>query len=135
MNVEIGTEIPPFVVDSVDAERMKTVAALLEDPNPIHWDVSTVRALGMGDAAVNQGPSNLAYIVHMLAAWAGDASRVRRLQARFLGNVFAGERVVARGTVSAVRDEDGARLADLDVWLERGEDDHVLAGSATVLLS
>ena len=133
MQVDAGSEVPPLVVDSVDAEKMKTVAALLQDSNPIHFDADVVRALGLGDRVVNQGPSNLGYIVTMLARWAGDPGRVRRLRVRFLGNVFAGERVVARGTVTDVREKDGVRLADLDVWLER-DDERVLDGSATVVL-
>lgn len=134
MDVEVGTEIPPYVVESVDNEKMKTVGALLNDSNPIHWDVSTVQSLGMGDRPVNQGPNNLYYVVNMLSAWAGDPGRVRKLRVRFLGNVFGGERVVARGTVKAIRDEGGERLADLDVRLERTEDDRVLDGEATVAL-
>ena len=39
MTVEPGTEVPPFVVESVPVEAMKTVAALLHDPNPIHFDL------------------------------------------------------------------------------------------------
>jgi acyl dehydratase len=134
MQVEVGSEVTPFVVDAVDTEKMKTVAALLQDSNPIHWDVDAVRALGMGDRAVNQGPNNLGYVVNMLTRWAGDPARVRKLRVRFLGNVFAGEQLVARGRVTALRDERGERLADLDVWLERAEDDRVLDGSATVAL-
>jgi acyl dehydratase len=134
VDVEVGTEIPPYVVESVDNEKMKTVGALLNDSNPIHWDVSTVQSLGMGDRPVNQGPNNLYYVVNMLSAWAGDPGRVRKLRVRFLGNVFGGERVVARGTVKAIRDEGGERLADLDVRLERTEDDRVLDGEATVAL-
>lgn len=134
MDVQVGSEVPPFVVETVDAERMKTVAALLQDPNPIHWDASAVRALGMGDSPINQGPSNLAYVVHMLAAWADGPDRVRRLHVRFLGNVFAGDRVVARAVVTDLREEDGERVADLDVWLERSAGERVLAGTATVAL-
>jgi acyl dehydratase len=134
VDVEVGTEIPPYVVESVDNEKMKTVGALLNDSNPIHWDVSTVQSLGMGDRPVNQGPNNLYYVVNMLSAWAGDPGRVRKLRVRFLGNVFGGERVVARGTVKAIREEGGERLADLDVRLERTEDDRVLDGEATVAL-
>jgi hypothetical protein len=36
--------------------------------------------------------------------------------------------------VTGVREEGGTRLADLDVWLERSEDDRVLDGSAVVAL-
>jgi len=131
---EVGTEVPPLVIESVPAEAMKTVAALLNDSNPIHFDAESVRALGMGDRVVNQGPNNMAYVVNMLAAWAGGPGRVRGLRVRFLGNVFAGDPLTARGVVTAVREEDGERLADLDVWLERGEDGRVLEGTAVVAL-
>jgi acyl dehydratase len=135
MDVAVGTEVPPLVVDPVPVEQMKTVAALLNDSNPIHWDVESVKTLGMGDRPVNQGPNNLAYVINMLVAWAGgDNGAVRRIQCRFLGNVFGGETVTARGTVTGVREENGERLADLDVWLERSAEDRVLAGTATVAI-
>jgi acyl dehydratase len=135
MTIEPGTEVPPFVVESVPVEAMKTVAALLHDPNPIHFDLEAVGALGMGDRQVNQGPTNMAYVVNALTAWTGDPGSVRRLQVRFLGNVFAGDRVSAGGVVTGIHEDGGRRLADLDVWLERSPDDRVLAGTATVALA
>lgn len=134
VDARVGTEIPPLVIAEVPVEPMKTVAALLHDSNPIHWDVEAVKALGMGDRVVNQGPNNMAYIVTMLADWAGGPDRVRGLRVRFLGNVLAGDRLTARGVVTAVREEGGERLADLDVRLERAEDDRVLDGTAVVAL-
>jgi acyl dehydratase len=129
-----GDELEPLVVESVSTEAMKTVAALLHDPNPIHFDVEAVRTLGMGDRPVNQGPNNMGYLVAMLSRAAGGREGIRRLQVRFLGNVFAGDRVVARGRVESVEARDGEQLAEVEVWLERGEDDRVLAGTATISL-
>jgi len=133
VDTRVGTEIPPLAIE-VSAEPMKTVAALLQDSNPIHFDADAVQALGMGTRVVNQGPNNMAYVVNMLSAWAGGPGRVRGLRVRFLGNVFAGDRITARGTVTGVREEGGERLADLDVRLERAEDDRVLDGTAVVAL-
>ena len=67
----VGDALPELVIDPVDPARMKTMAALLRDPNPIHWDLDAVRELGMGDRAVNQGPNNMAYLVNLLASYAG----------------------------------------------------------------
>ena len=50
------------VLARIDPAPMKTVAALLNDSNPIHWDVESVKSLGMGDRVVNQGPNNMAYV-------------------------------------------------------------------------
>ncbi|MXV90263.1 MAG: MaoC family dehydratase [Acidimicrobiia bacterium] len=131
---EVGDDLPEMIIESVSAEKMKTMAALLGDPNTIHWDVDDVRRLGLGDRPVNQGPNNMGYVIDMLADWAGDPANFRRLKVRFLGNVFAEDRLVAGGKVTAVRPSPDGRLVDCDVWLARDGTEPVLAGTATVLL-
>ena len=133
--VEVGTELPAYDVPSVSAEKMKTMAALLSDPTPIHWDVATLQALGMGDRPVNQGPLNMGYVMNAVTAWAGGPESLRRLRVRFLGTVLAGQHLRVRGTVSGLREEEGVRLADCDVVLEVVEGDPVVSGTATVVLS
>ncbi len=134
-SVRVGDDLPQRVIESVSAEKMKTMAALLGDPNTIHWDVDDVRRLGLGDRPVNQGPNNMGYVIDMLTDWAGGPVSFRRMKVRFLGNVFAGDRLVAGGKVTAVHDDPEGRLVDCDVWLARDGTETVLAGSATVLLS
>lgn len=133
--VEVGTELPAWEVPSVSAEKMKTMAALLSDPTPIHWDVATLQALGMGDRPVNQGPLNMGYVMNAVTGWAGGPDRLRRLRVRFLGTVLAGQALRVRGSVTALRDEDGVRLADVDVVLEVVDGAAVVSGTATVVLS
>jgi acyl dehydratase len=127
----VGDSLPEWTVESVDAQRMKTMAALLADPNPIHWDVEAVRSLGLGERPVNQGPTNMAYVANMLAAWAGGHEHLVSLRVRFLANVFAGDRLNAGGTVVAVEAVEDGVLATCEVWLRRG-DDTVLMGRARV---
>lgn len=131
----VGNLLPPYTIERVDAEKMKTMALLLRDPNPIHWDVESVRSLGMGDRPVNQGPNNMAYLVNMLAAYAGGLDRVTRLSVRFLSNVFAGDQLVAGGRVTDVDAATGE--VDCDVWLRRKGDpeDVVMGGTARVVLA
>ena len=130
-----GDELPAYDVPSVSAEKMKTMAALLADPTPIHFDVASLQALGMGDRPVNQGPLNMGYVMNAVTAWAGGPAALRRLRVRFLGTVLAGQHLRVRGTVSALREEDGARLADCDVVLEVFGGDAAVSGTATVVLS
>ena len=132
--VQAGDELPQWVIESVSAEKMKTMAALLGDPNTIHWDVDDVRRLGLGDRPVNQGPNNMGYVIDMLADWAGGPANFRRLKVRFLGNVFAEDRLVAGGKVTGVRPSPEGQLVDCDVWLARNGTEAVLAGTATVLI-
>lgn len=117
----------------VDAARMKTMAALLADPNPIHWDARVVAELGLGDQPINQGPLNMGYIQTMLAEWAGGRDRIREFHVRFLSNVFAGQTVRAGAEVTAVRDGPDGSLVDCAVWLDVDGADRALAGTATVV--
>ncbi|GIU93457.1 MAG: hypothetical protein KatS3mg011_2363 [Acidimicrobiia bacterium] len=127
-----GTEIPPWHVAAVPAEKMKVMALILSDPNPIHWDVEAVRRLGLGESPINQGPTNQAYVINALLAWLGDPTRLRSLQVRFQANVYAGEAVTAGGRVEQVRQVDGERLAYCRVWLRKGDGTEALAGTAVV---
>lgn len=128
-DVEVGQALPPLVVESVDAEKMKLMAAILRDPNPIHFDPERVQELGLGDRVVNQGPSNLSYLLEMVTRWSGGTPTLRSASVRFLGNVFAGDRVECFGRVTAV-DRD-AGLVTLDVEARVGERP-VLAGNVVV---
>lgn len=129
----IGDQIPPWTLESVDPERMKTMAALLDDSNPIHFDLHTLEKLGMGSRQVNQGPNNIGYVENMLEAWAGAGS-IRRLRVRFQSNVLAGDRVVGSGTVTAITPAADAsgHLVEAEVALMTGESDIALSGTATV---
>ena len=135
MNVQVGDSIPEWVMESVRPERMRTMAAILRDPNPVHWDRKTVAALpfGIGERTINQGPLGLSYMLNMLMDWTGPTS-VRRVTVRFPKVVLDGDHVTAGGRVTAIREEDGVRLADCDIWLAREGESPSLEGTATVAL-
>jgi acyl dehydratase len=132
MQVSVGQSVPQWKLKSVSAERMKLLAAILRDPNPIHWDPDEVAKRGLGRRVINQGPTNLGYVTNMLMDWAGPAC-LRELQARFTSNVFDGDDVVAGGVVTAIREENGERLAECDVWLDIVGGDRAVEGRATVV--
>ncbi len=119
-------QIPSWEMPSVDAARMRTMAAVLRDPYPVHWDRVANEALGLGGRVINQGPLNLGYVANMLMDWAGPTA-IRRLTVAFGRPVLDTDRVVAGGTVREVRD--GVALCD--VWLSRG-DERVVTGTAEV---
>jgi acyl dehydratase len=126
-DVNVGDEIPP-VVRVTDANQMKLMAALLRDPNPIHFDVESVKKLGLGERVITQGPMTVSFVADMVVAWAGQEA-LRSLRVRMLGNVFGGDRVVCSGRVTEVDDASG--LITLDVRAVVGEEP-VVAGTAIV---
>jgi 3-hydroxybutyryl-CoA dehydratase len=115
MSIEAGDLLPCWTVETVDPEKMKIMAALLRDPNPIHLDPAAVRALGLGDRVVNQGPVSFGYVQNMLAAWAGGPDRIRAMSLRLTATVLAGDRLAARGRVTSVS---STGLVECAVWLD-----------------
>ena len=135
MKAKVGDAIPEWVMEEVSAERMRTMAALLRDPNPLHWDRDAVAALplGLGRRTINQGPLGLSYMVNMLHTWAGPGC-IRRMVTRFPQVVLDGERVVARGSIQSLRSVDGELLVDCEVRLEHAQRGILLEGEVTVAL-
>lgn len=131
--IEVGSDLPVWRIESVCSEAIRTLAAVLRDPNPIHLDPGVVQALGLGDRVINQGPANLGYVLNMLqAAW--PAVRIETMEARFTGNVFAGDAVEAGGRVTSVEAMgDGWRLG-CDVWLDAVGRGRVLAGAVSLVV-
>jgi len=131
--VAVGFEVPSWTMASVDPARMRTMAAILRDPYPVHWDRQANERIGFGGRVINQGPLNLGYIVNMLHAWTGHGS-VRRLTVSFGPPVLDGDCVIACGRVTAVDLVDGEWRATCEVWLER-EGRAVVTGTAVVSLA
>ena len=44
-------EIPSLIVEGVDPNKMKTMAAILRDPYPVHWDKDANETLGLKDVS------------------------------------------------------------------------------------
>ncbi|HEY4279611.1 MAG TPA: MaoC family dehydratase [Conexibacter sp.] len=131
--LNVGDVLGPRTIASVDPELMKLFAEILDDPNPIHLDPAAVRAMGLGDRVVNQGPANFGYVLAMLREAAPEAA-VRKLDVRLGGNVFAGDRLIAAGRVEQVEEAAGERVLACRVWLENDGGTRVLEGSATLVV-
>jgi 3-hydroxybutyryl-CoA dehydratase len=129
MSHKVGDALPPFAIESVSPEAMKDWAVFLADPNPIHLDVEVVKAKGLGDRVINQGPINVAYMMNMLMA-AFPGCRIDSMDSRFLDNVYGGDKAVASGTITAI---EGNRIScEFTLNVEgRGT---VNSGTATVII-
>lgn len=133
MRVAVGDTIPPFRMERVTAERMKTVAAIFRDPFPVHWDREATREMGFEGKLLNQSPINLGYVINMLMHWAGPTC-VRRIRTEFPEPVFDGESVQAGGSVVALSREASETVAECEVWLDREDGTRSLVARAWVAL-
>ena len=112
----------------VDARAMAIMAQILHDPNPIHLDPAAVRAAGLGDRTINQGPANLGYVVNMLIA-AFPGFRLASLDSQYLANVRDGDEVLAAGRIV----ESSEDRIECEAWLGLA-DGQTAVGVRAVLL-
>lgn len=133
MKVAVGDAIPPFRMERVTPERMKTVAAIYRDPTPLHWDREASRAIGFEGRLLNQSPINLGYVINMLMQWAG-ATCLRRIRTEFPQPVLDGDAALAGGRVVSLSREGDETLAECEVWLDREDGVRNLAARAWVAL-
>jgi len=129
MSYAVGDALPSFVIERVSPDAMKQWAVFLADPNPIHLDVEVVKAKGLGDKVINQGPINVAYMINMLMA-AFPGGRIESMDSRFLDNVYEGDKVTASGRITAI---DGDKIS-CDLTLDAEGRGTVNAGTATIQL-
>ncbi len=128
-----GDELKPLAIDPIRPAAMADMAVILADPNPIHLDAAVVKALGLGDREIVQGPIGVGFLLDMLAG-ALPEGKVEKLDVRFLANVFAGDSLTAAGRVERVeRSAEGDRLR-CRVWLDVVGGARVVEGAATLLV-
>jgi 3-hydroxybutyryl-CoA dehydratase len=129
MSYGVGDALPPFIIASATPDAMQHWSVFLADPNPIHLDVAVVKAKGLGDKRINQGPMNVAFMMNMLMQ-AFPTGRIEAMDSRFLDNVYEGDHLTASGTVTAV---DGRRVT-CEFTLDVAGRGTVNSGSATLLI-
>ncbi len=132
MKVKVGDKIPQWEMKSVSAKRMATMAAILRDPCPFHWDRDVVdKTFGIGKRTVNQGLIGIGYMINMLHSWSGENS-VKGIKMGFpVPLVLDDDHVIAKGEIMAVKPEGQGQLAECNIWLEK-EGEKLLDGTASV---
>jgi 3-hydroxybutyryl-CoA dehydratase len=133
MSLSAGSTLAPLRIARVDAATMRLWSTLLKDPNPIHLDRDAVRAMGLGDRLINQGPANLACIISMLLK-ALPGARLESLGVRYVDNAYEGDAVEASGTVREIMPGPPMRIV-CEVSLQAIGRGPVIQGSATLILA
>jgi acyl dehydratase len=128
-----GDELPPFTrVTGLD--NWNRYAAVNDEFVPIHMDDEAGRKAGY-PTAFGMGNLQLAYLHNLVRDWLGDDGVIVSLSCQFRAANTRGMTVTARGVVTAVREVDGRRLADIELWTEDGDGRKLAPGRATVELA
>ncbi len=130
--VRPGDELPPLTKGPISREHLKAYAEASGDPNPMHLDDDFARNAGYPGVFAH-GMLSMGYLGQFLAQAAGVGS-VRRFRSRFAKLTWPGDVITCRGRVTAVRDEQGSRLVDCEIWTESQTGERKVVGTATLVL-
>ena len=130
MDIAVGDELPAFV-RAPGLHHWNRYAAVNDEFVPIHMDDEAGRAAGY-PSAFGQGNLQWAYLHNVVRDWMGPDGRIDRLTCAFRGANVKGQTVSARGRVTAVAEEGGRRIVDLDVWTENDAGERLAPGTARV---
>ncbi|MEV1291133.1 MaoC/PaaZ C-terminal domain-containing protein [Pseudonocardia sp. NPDC049635] len=113
-----GDALPSFEVRLTRGDLVRYAGAS-GDFNPIHWSDRVAGVAGL-PGVIAHGMLSMALAGRVLTAWTGDPAAVRSYGTRFTRPVVvpdddAGAVVELGGTVAEVREQDGVRVAVVDL--------------------
>jgi acyl dehydratase len=129
--VHVGDAITPLVID-VTATRIVAGAIATRDFMPAHHDRSFANAQGAPDMFMNI-LSDTAYCSRFLTDWAGSEARITRLAIRLGVPVFPGHTLTYSGSVTALHDDGGEGVVEVEFVAAGDIGDHV-TGTAELRL-
>ncbi len=103
------------------------------DFNPMHHDDTIATQVG-NPSVFGHGMLTMGLAGRVLTDWFGPEA-IRRFQVRFAKQVWPGDVLTAAATVSAVREEAGETLADLDLVVTSDKGTEAVRGAATCVVN
>jgi acyl dehydratase len=131
-DVEVGDHIPN-VVKEVDLLQLIRYAAATWNFYLLHLDREFARRKGFRDANV-PAPFYGAFLATMMAGWAGDPGRLKKLNYSVKVMGFPGDTLTGKGMVLKKYRDGEENLVDCDIWVENQDGVKVSPGSATISL-
>src|SRR5689334_4413479 len=121
------------VVEDLRRTQIVMYAGASGDYNPIHTDeVYTTKVAGYPSVFAH-GMLTMGLTGKMLTSWLG-AGRITKFGVRFTNQVWPGDTLDATATVTAIKDEGGQKLAQLDVTTVNQDGKEVVKGYAEARL-
>jgi acyl dehydratase len=132
-NVKVGDTFSEEVCRNLSRTQIVQYAGASGDYNPLHSDeVYTTQKAGYPSVFAH-GMLTMGMTGRMLTNYVGDG-RLTRFGVRFTAQVFPGATLTATATVTAVREEDGMQIAEMDVVTTDEAGTKVLTGQAAARL-
>ncbi|MFT4631975.1 MAG: acyl dehydratase [Candidatus Azotimanducaceae bacterium] len=132
-NVKVGDTFTEEVCRNLSRTQIVQYAGASGDYNPLHSDeVYTTQKAGYPSVFAH-GMLTMGMTGRMLTNYVGDG-RLTRFGVRFTSQVFPGATLTATATVTAIVEENGTKIAELEVVTTDEAGTKVLTGQAAARL-
>ena len=128
--LKVGDTHEELVVDDLTRTQIVQYAGASGDYNPLHSDEVFVTKVAGYPTVFAHGMLTMGMTGKMVTNYVGDG-RLVRYGVRFKAQVWPGDTLKAIATVSALREEAGQHLVDLEISTRNQDGVEVLSGSAT----
>ncbi|MEO6955963.1 MAG: MaoC/PaaZ C-terminal domain-containing protein [Antricoccus sp.] len=137
MNVTVedfieGHVLPSLTIPPISRTTLALFAGASGDHNPIHIDLDTAKSAGLDDVFAH-GMLSMGYLGRYLTDLAPQGA-LRNFRVRFTSITPVHGAPTCSGTVVTVRDEDGERIAELDLKVQLADGTVTLDGGAQFAL-
>jgi acyl dehydratase len=128
-DLEVGASAPALVIENLSRTHFVRYAGASGDFNPMHHDDTVATQAGM-PSVFGHGMLTAGLLARVLKDWLGPEA-LCRFQVRFAKQVWPGDTLTCTATVTALREDGGEALADLDCQVTNQDGEPVVTGSAT----
>jgi acyl dehydratase len=102
------------------------------DFNPLHHDYNFPQAKEIGSIIVH-GRFKYAALGQLVSDWLGHNGRVKKISCQYRGMDMPNQVMTCRGTITRKWEEDGEKMAELEIWVENADGKKTTPGSAVVI--
>lgn len=128
--LQVGDTFEQVVVGNLTRTQIVMYAGASGDFHPMHTDEVFAKAAGSPRGVFAHGMLTMGMTGRMLTDLVGDG-RLTKYGARFIAQVWPGDTLTTRATVSALREEQSGHYVDLSLSTRNQDGVEVLTGTAT----
>ena len=130
-NLRAGQTLPVLEKPPITKVQLVKYAGASGDFNPLHTDDMFAQKIGM-NGVVAHGMLIMGFLGQYIMELAGTTAEIKQFKMRFGAMTVPGDSITCSSTVEKIYEEEGVKMADLNLMAEKDSGKVVGSGKATL---